>query len=635
MATKIPPHNLGEVIGATVHLIDNKEATIGDLMKFVTGPDFPTGGIVYNTKDIAHAYASGRGGVVVRGEAEIVEGKGESFQIIVTSLPYQVNKADLVVKIAQLVKEKKIDGIKALRDESSRGDTRIAIDLKGGIQPQRVLNYLYKHTDLETTFHFNMLALVEGIPQMLSLKSILEEFILHRIDVVKRRTAFDLKKAKAREHILLGLKKALDHIDAIVKTIKSSKDAPEAHANLIKKFKFSEIQATAILEMRLQKLAGLERKKVEDELKEIKITIKDLADLLGSPKKVREVIKKELKEIVDKYGDARKTKVVKGGVGKLSDLDLVLDEESVLVLTQRGYIKRTNPKEYKPQKRGGVGVVDLNTKEEDFITKFLTTSTHSSILFFTNKGKVYQTKMHEIPEGRRATKGKSIMNFLPLVEGESVTSVVAFPKDIKEAKEGSLVMVTEQGVIKKVAVKNFVDVRRNGILAVKLGGGDKLLSAFFAAPGDDIILATAQGQSIRFPESQVREMGRAAGGVRGIRLSKGDLVVGADVIEKDIKDASLLVMTEKGFGKKTSLKEYKAQGRGGSGIKTAKVTAKTGKVIVVKVVTAVYNEIIAISKSSQVIRVKLSEIPKLGRQTQGVKVMKLRANDTVATFICL
>lgn len=635
MATNIPPHNLREVIGATVHLLENKNATNDDLLEYVHGPDFPTAGIAYNAKDIAHAYASGRGGVVVRAETEIVETKDGSFQILVSSLPYRVNKAELIVKIAGLVKEKKIEGIKALRDESARGELRVVIDIKTGAQPQSILNYLFKHTDLETNFHYNMLGLIDGIPQTLSLKSILEEFIAHRESVVKRRTEFDLKKAQDREHILLGLKKALDHIDAIIKLIKASKDAATAHANLVKKYKLSKAQATAILEMRLQKLAGLERQKILDELDAVQKTIKELKALLASTTKIRGVIKKELQDIAEKYGDERKTKIVKTPVRSFSAEDLVADEESVLVLTQRGYIKRTNPKEYRPQKRGGVGVVDLNTKEEDFVTTFLTTSTHSTILFFTNKGKVYQTKMFEIPEGKRATRGKSIMNFLPLSEGEFVTSVVPFPKGLQKSKEGSLVMVTRHGSIKKVAAGNFTDVRRNGIVAIKLKGGDTLFSALFANKGDDIILVTAQGQSIRFSESQVREMGRAAGGVRGLKLGKEDEVMGADTIEPDDKNPFLLVMSEKGHGKKTKLSEYKKQQRGGSGIKTAKLTDKTGKLVVAKVVTDEYNEIIAVSKHGQVIRLQLSEVPALGRQTQGVRIMKLRAQDSVATFICL
>ncbi len=413
MATNIPPHNLGEIIDATVHLADNKSATTEDLLKFIKGPDFPTGGVIYDQKDIHNAYAGGRGGIVTRGEAEIVESKSGVLQIIITSIPFRVNKADLIVKIADLVRDKKLEGIKGLRDESTK-DIRIAIDLKSSAQPQKVLNYIYKHTELESNFNFNMVALVDGVPQVLSLKTILEEFIKHRKDVVTKRTQFELRKAENREHILLGLKKALDHIDKIIKTIKASKDTVEAHRNLMKEFKFSDLQATAILEMRLQKLAGLERKNIEQELKEKQDLIKKLKAILANSKEILKIIKTELGEIKDKYGDERRTRVVKTKVNVISEEDMVEEKESVLVLTHGGYIKRTDPKEYKQQKRGGVGVIDLNTKDEDFVTTFLTASTHSDLLFFTDKGKAYQIKMYDVPEGRRATKGKSVMNFLSL-----------------------------------------------------------------------------------------------------------------------------------------------------------------------------------------------------------------------------
>src|SRR3989338_2242465 len=634
MATNIPPHNLREVVEATIHLIDNEDATGEDLLQFVKGPDFPTGGGFFNAKDIAHAYAPGRGGGVGRGGAEIVEGKAGATQIIISSLPYRVNKAELVARIAELSREKKVEGIKALRDETARGETRIAIDLKSAAQPQKVLNYLYKHSDLGTTFHFNMLALVDGVPQTLSLKRILEEFIAHRKVVVRRRTEFDLKKAKEREHILLGLKKALDNIDKVIKTIKQSKDAPMAHANLMKEFRFSDVQATAILEMRLQKLAGLERKNVEDELKEKRKLIGELESLLASGKKILGVIKDDLRDVAERFGDERRTKIMKGGVKEFSVEDIVPEEESILVLTHGGYIKRTNPAEYRRQKRGGVGVVDLDTKEEDFVTKFLIASTHAGVLFFSNKGKAYQTKMYEIPEGRRATKGKSIMNFLPLSADEQITSVLAVSKERKTKQDGALCMVTEKGMVKKVAAAGFLDVRRTGIIAMKLKSGDELLSASFVMPGDEVVLVSKKGQSIRFQEKGIREMGGGAGGVRGMRLSGGDVIIGAEIVKKDNAADSLLVMSELGFGKKTALSEYKVQGRGGSGIKTAKVTAKTGTIIVAKVVNKEMSELIAVSKQSQVIRVNINEIPSLGRQTQGVRIMKLRPNDRVATCVC-
>ncbi len=635
MATNIPPHNLGEIVDAIIHLMDNPEATTEDLLSFVQGPDFPTGGMAYNKQDIAHAYATGRGGVVCRGEAEIVEQKAGQTEVIITSLPYRVNKATLLEKIADLVKEKKLEGIKDLRDESAKGDIRIAVYLKTGVPPQKVLNYLYRHTELESTFHYNMVALVDGIPQTLALKTILEEFIKHRKVVVKRRTEFELGKAQDREHILLGLKKALDHIDAIIKTIKASKDTPTAHANLMKEFKFSDRQASAILEMKLQKLAGLERKKIEDELKAVQALIKELQSILESTKKMLGVIKEEMVAVREKYGDARRTKIIKGGVKMISVEDTIPENETVLVFTAGGYIKRTDPAEYRTQRRGGVGVVDLDTKEEDFVKIFLTTSTHADVLFFTDKGKAYQIKAYELPEGRRATKGKSIMNFLSLAGDEKVTSMLAMPKEVKAVAKLALMMITEKGVVKKVGADSFKDVRRSGLIAMKIQPGDQLLSACFVEDGDDLSLVSASGQSIRFAHSDVREMGRTAGGVRGMNLKGSDKVVTADVIKKSYVEAYLIVMSENGYGKMTKASEYKAQKRGGSGIKTAQVTPKTGKIMTGMVLAEREGEIVAISKNSQVIRVDLKEVPVSSRQTQGVRIMKLREGDSIASLITL
>lgn len=632
MATNIAPHNLNEIVDATLHLIEDKDATTEDLMKFVKGPDFPTGGVAYGHADMLHAYSTGRGGVVTRGEAEIIEQKNGQYQIIITSLPYRVVKQNLVEAIAGLVREKKLEGIKGLRDESTK-DIRVVIDLKSGVNPQRILNFLYKKTQLEQAFHFNMVALVDGIPQTLSLKSMLGEFILHRQVVVKRRTEFDLKKAKDREHILLGLKKALDHIDEVIKIIRASKDTSTAKENLIKKFKFSDIQATAILEMKLQKLAGLERKNIENELKEKQALIKEFEALLASPKKMLEVIASELSDIKDKYGDERRTKIMKGDVKNINDEDLIPNKESVLVFTKGGYVKRTDPDEYRTQKRGGVGVVDIETKDEDFVTSLISTNTHNDVLFFTNKGKAYQIKMYEIPEGKRATKGKSIMNFISLADDEKITSILPIEKEAKGAIE-YLMMVTREGVAKKVSAKSFEDVRRSGLIAIKLTKNDELEAVLPVNKKDDVIIATAEGQSIRFKESDIREMGRTAGGVRGIKLGKGDYVIGVDKIGQGETELSFLVMGSLGFGKKTLTKEYKIQKRGGSGIKTSKVTAKTGKLIVAKIVGD-ESEIIAVSQKGQVIRVDLKSIPSSGRQTQGVTIMKLRAGDSIASVTCL
>lgn len=641
MATNIPPHNLGEVIDATVHLADNPEATNDDLLEFVKGPDFPTGGVIFNEKDIHHAYATGRGGVVARGVAEITENKAGNFQIIISEIPYRVNKSVLIEKIAELHRDKKVEGIKGLRDESTK-DIRVVIDIKSGAQPQKILNALYKHTQLEDTFHFNLVALVDGVPQTLSLKAMLEEFLKHRDSVVRRRAKFDLIRAEEREHILLGLSKALDHIDEIVKIIKASKTVDDARENLIKRFKFSVIQANAILEMRLQKLAGLERKKIEDELNEVQALIKELKELLASPKKILKVVKDELLAIKEKYGDERRTKVIKGGVKQLSVEDLVPEEDNALVLTSGGYIKRTNPDEYRRQKRGGVGVIDLDTKEEDFVTQILYASTHDDLLFFTDKGKAYQIKMYDLPEGKRATKGKSIVNYISLSDDERVTSILAMDKESKN-NVGSLLMVTAQGTTKKVSAKSFHDVRSSGIIAIKLAPGDRLVAVEQVQSGDDVSIVTKEGQSIRFKESAIREMGRSAGGVRGIKLAPrdsrrgeddGDEVVGAHVINKNMKGGHLLVISANGYGKRTELAEYKAQGRGGSGILTSKVTSKTGPVIASQIVSD-EEEVIAISKKSQVVRVDLKEIPVLGRQTQGVRIMKLREGDSIASLICL
>ena len=639
MATNIPPHNLREVVDATTHLIDNPEATTDDLLKYVKGPDFPTGAIAFNRKDIAHAYANGKGGVVVRGEAEVIEDKKGAFSIIITSIPYRVNKADMLMKIADLVRDKRIEGIKDLRDESTK-DIRVVVELKAGAQPQTVLNKLYKHTQLEDTFHYNMVAIVDGVPQTLSLKAILQSYIKHREEVVRRRTQFDLTKARDREHILLGLKKALDHIDEIVKLIRASRDVPTAHAELVKKFHFSDLQAAAILEMRLAKLAGLERKKIEDELREVQLLIAELEAILKSVAKMRALIKSELSEVAEKYGDDRRTKIVAGGVKILNPEDLVPDEESVVVLTQGGYIKRTNPSEYRTQKRGGVGVVDLNTKEEDVVTTLLTTSLHSDLLFFTNKGKVYSIKMYEIPEGRRATKGKSIMNFLSLTPEESVTSILAVrTEDWEGAKDSNsaMMMVTREGVSKKVDVASFKDVRRSGLIAITLGGADALISARFVGTGDTVSLVSSRGQSIRFKESDIRQMGRTAAGVRGMKLGKGDFVVSADVLRKDAAPAAeILIITENGFGKTTPAKEYKVQKRGGSGIKTAKVTSKTGNVVNGSVLSGEdleLGEFVVMSKKGQVIRLPVKDVPSHGRQTQGVRVMKLREGDAIASVV--
>lgn len=651
MATSIPPHNLGEVTNALTHLIENPEATTEDLMEFISGPDFPTGAIAFNKKDLLHAYTTGKGGVVTRGNAEIVENKKGDFQIIITSIPYRVNKADLIMRVADLVRDKKLEGVRGLRDESTK-DIRVVIDLKNGAHPQKVLNYLYKHTALEDTFHFNMVLLSDGVPQTMSLKGILQEFIKHRRVVVRRRTEFDLKKAQEREHILLGLSKALDHIDEVIKIIRASKDVAEAEVNLVKKFKFTNIQAQAILEMRLSRLANLERKKVEDELSEVQARIQEWMTLLASEKKMTAVVKDEIVFAAKRFADDRKTKVMKGAAGVINVEDLVADQEQVLVLTAGGYVKRTNPEEFRRQKRGGVGVIDLDTKEEDFVTTFMTTSTHSDLLFFSDMGKAYQIKFYELPEGKRSTKGKAIVNFLSITDAEKISSVLPMRKTEKEG-EKFLYMITKQGVAKKVDAASFHDVRRSGLIAIKLQKGDELIAALLVQKGDEIFLSSAKGQSIRFKESDIRPMGRAAGGVRAMRLGAGDVIVGADVIPSKrgsnppAGGIEVLVVSKNGYGKATSTDEYKVQGRGGSGIKTMAITAKTGPLITSRLIRRASEsasaegsgetneEIVVISKKGQVIRTGLDEIKTQSRSTQGVRIMKLRDGDAIASFVCL
>ncbi|MEK7567149.1 MAG: DNA gyrase subunit A [Patescibacteria group bacterium] len=635
MATNIPPHNLNEVIDATAHLIDHPKATTEDLVKFVQGPDFPTGGLIFNKNEIHQAYATGRGGVVNRGEAEIVEKKPGQYQILIGSIPYQVNKSELIIKIAELVREKKIEGIRDVRDESDKEGLSIVIDLKQDAFPQKILNNLYKHTDLERTYHFNMLALVDGIqPQILSLKGFLEKFIEHRQIVVERRTKFDLKKAEEREHILEGLKKALDHIDAVIKTIKNSADRDTAKKNLIKKFSFSERQTDAILDMRLSALANLERQKITEELKEKQKLIRDLKALLKDTKKILEVIKKELGEIKNKYGDERKTKVVHHAAKSFKAEDLIPEAEQVMVLTKGGYAKRVNPEEYRLQKRGGKGLIGADVKEEDVVSIFLSANTHDDLLFFSSLGKVYQTKMYDVPEGKRTAKGKSVLNILPLALGEEITSVLAVPK-AKKGEKVFLVMITALGIIKKVEPHNFEGVRRSGIIAIRLQKGDALKWVRLAEKGDHVILATKRGKAIRFKESDARPMGRNAAGVRAMRVGKKDELIGADVISAQEKNAHLLVMSSEGFGKKTNVKNYRLQRRGGTGIKTAKVTDKTGPVVSAKVVYPELEELIAISQKGQVIRTELKTIPELGRDTQGVRIMRLDAKDAIASLTCL
>lgn len=636
MSTNIPPHNLRELSAAIVHLLDNPEASIEDLMQFVKGPDFPTGGIIYNKKDILSAYATGRGGIVMRGKADIQENKN-GFQIIVSEIPYQVNKADLVEKIADLVKDKKIDGIKALRDESDRDGVRVVIELKKEAYPKKILNALYKHTPLQTTFHVNMLALVDGgiQPKVLTLKMILEEYIKHREEVVKRRTQYDLNKALDRAHILEGLMIALKNIDEVIKTIKASKDKETAKANLIKKFKLSERQAVAILEMRLQNLANLEQQKIEDELKEKLALIKELEAILKSIEKIRKIIKDELVALTDKFGDDRRTDVISHGIKEFNMEDLVPNEEALVMMTRDGYIKRTEPDTFKVQARGGKGIIGLTTKEEDSVLFMFTTLTHNDILFFTTKGRVFQLKAYEIPQASRIAKGTPIVNFLQLIGGEQITSIL--PLD-KLSNSKYLFFATEKGLVKKVELNAFSNVRRSGLIAIKIKEDDKLIWAKPSSGNDHIQLVTAQGQAIRFKETDVRDMGRNAAGVNGIRLHKDDRVIGMGVAKTDKEKPrkyQILTIMAHGYGKRTDFSLYKVQGRGGSGIKTAKITSKTGELtnaFLLNEETMADRDIIIISDHGQVIRVPFKSISVLGRDTQGVRIMRFKDdNDRVAS----
>ncbi len=634
MATNIPPHNLGELIEAINHLIDNPNASSEDLTQFVKGPDFPTGGIIYNKKDIKEAYATGRGKVIVRAKTKIVETKNNLFQIIITEIPYQINKANLIEKIAELVKTKKIEGIKNLRDESKGlGELRIVIDLKKDAYPKKVLNRLFKLTPLQDSFNFNMLALVDGIqPKVLNLKTALEEYIKHRQTVVKKRCEYDLKKAKDRAHILEGLKIALDKINAVIQVIKKSRDKETAKNNLMKKFKLSEAQSIAILEMKLQNLANLERLKIETELKEKKKIIRELKKILSSQKLMLNIIKEELNEIKEKYSDSRRTQVISGAVGEFSAEDLIPNEPAIVIITRDGYIKRLSPDIFKTQSRGGKGIIGLTTKEEDLVKHFFTTTTHSNILFFTTKGRVFQLKCYDMPTGSRQSKGQAIVNFLQLGPEEMVSAVL--PLDELESYK-YLVMETQMGVIKKVAISDFASVRKNGLIAIKLKPHDILEWVEPSTGKDSIIVATAYGQAIKFNEKDIRPMGRSAAGVKSIKLKKDDKVIGMSVINHGVKEANLqvLAISQNGFGKRTKLNNYRLQSRGGSGIKTAKTNSKTGLLVALKIVNAkaLDEDIIIISKLGQIIRLPLGSVSLLGRATQGVRLMKFKnEKDTVA-----
>ena len=636
MATDIPPHNLTEIIDATLHVIRNDSVTTADLMEYVQGPDFPTGGIIYDRKSIIKTYETGQGAITCRAKADVIERKAGAFSIAISEIPYRVNKSQLILKIAQLVNDKKISGIKDIRDESDKEGLSIVIDLKNDAVPQKVLNQLYKYTELQKDSHLNMIGLVEGIqPQQLSLKDILEQYIEHRQIVVRRRTEFDLGKAKERAHILEGLVTALDHIDEVISTIKKSKDKDEAHTNLMKKFKLTDVQSTAILEMRLQTLASLERKKIEDELDEKKKLIKELETILSSEKNILHVIETELEEMKKAYGDDRRTRVVKSALGEFQEEDFVANEEVVITLSSGGYIKRSRPDIFRTQHRGGKGLSGSTLKEDDFLTHIITAETHDNILFFTDTGKVFQTKVYEVPEGSRTAKGKVVQQFLDIPSQETVRAIVAYSE--KDSEYKYLVMATNKGVIKKTSLDEFANVRRNGIIAVKLKKGDYLRWVRPAVEKGFVMLATKKGQAIQFPLKDLRSMGRNAAGVKGITLGKDDEVVGLIVFSKEKaedKKSHILVVMEKGFAKQTPLKEYRAQSRGGKGIKTAKVTDKTGNVAALSLIIE-ETELMVLSQKGQVIKTALGDIRKSSRATSGVKVMRVDSGDKIVSMTCL
>ncbi len=625
MATNVPPHNLGEVIDGLTHLIDHPEATVKDLMKFIQGPDFPTGGFILGRDGIHEAYTTGRGSVRMQAKAGVEVDKKDRERIIVTELPYQVNKAQLIEKIAELVRDKKMEGITDLRDESDRDGMRVVIEVSKNSNAQVILNNLFQQTSLRTSFGIIMLALVNGQPRVLNLKGLLYHYLEHRKEVVIRRTKFDLDKAEKRAHILEGLRIAVDNLDKVIKTIRSSKSTEEAKEALIKNFELSPIQAQAILEMQLRQLTSLEIKKIEDEYKEIIKTIEVLKGILASEKKLWQVIKDELTEIKTKYADPRRSEII----GKAEDIkieDLIEDEASVITLSHAGYIKRMPTDTYHKQRRGGKGVAGATMREEDFIERMYTASTHDYLLIFTSLGKVHWLKVYEIPEASRYAKGTALANVLKLGEGEKISAVLP----VKEFNDKhSILLATEQGLIKNTSLTAFDKPRAGGIIAITLGKGDKLVSAFITDGKQDILLATKQGKSIRFPEKQVREVGRAGKGVRGIRLGKNDMVIGMEVV-KDGK--SLLTATEKGFGKRTKLNAYRRQGRGGKGILSIKTTVKNGLAVSIAAVGD-EDEIIVMTKEGKVIRQRVKEIKTTGRLAQGVRLIKMGDDDRLVAVV--
>ncbi|MFQ5492610.1 MAG: DNA gyrase subunit A [Candidatus Dojkabacteria bacterium] len=681
MATKIPPHNLREIVDALVAIIDSgntaenkspdtrylkeiktidglkelpktrfpnfhSEIEIGQLLKIVPGPDFPTGGEIYDKEEISKAYTTGRGRVLMRAVASIEEAKGGRFQIIIKELPYQVNKSNLVVKIANLVKNKKIEGISDLRDESNKLGIRVVVDIKRDGKPKTILNKLYKFTEMQKAFNANMLALVDGEPKVLTLKKILELFIEHRQKIVIRRSEFDLAKAREREHILEGLIIALDNLDEVIETIRKSKDADVAKSNLMKKFKLSDIQAQAILDMQLRRLAALERKKIEDEYKAIKKTIAELLKLLSSPEELLDVIKAELLEMKEKFGDNRRTKVFKGKVGEFNEEDLVAKEEMIVTISEQGYIKRMKEDVYTLQKRGGVGKKGMTTKEDDAVAHILSTNTHDDIMFFTSKGRVFVKKVYEIPEFGRTARGQAVINLINVDQNETIQGVLTkstngkiLDEDILQEKEAKtetreykyLVMATRKGMVKKTSLSEFENIRSNGLIAIKLSDNDELAWVKPTTGNSDMLLITRYGRAIRFNEKDVRKTGRATMGVIGIKFKDSDdEVIVMDVV-RNTEDL-VLIVSENGFGKATELDQYPVQKRGGMGIYTSRINKKTGKLASARILDHPKLELLIISQGGQAVRIPTTDLPRRNRQTSGVRLMKLKSGDRASAI---
>ena len=627
MATNIPPHNLSEVVDATVAQIDNPEITLDELLTHIKGPDFPTGAEVYGGAPMRQAYETGRGSVTIRAVASIEERKNGRYSIIITEVPYGMSKEGFVDKVRELVLAKKITHIADARDESARGKVRVVVELKKDAYPKKILNQLYKLTGLQTSFHYNVLALVNGIqPKVMGLKEILAEFIKHRQGVIRRRTEFELRKAKERAHILEGLKIALDHIDEVIKTIRESYD--DADKRLMERFCLSEIQAAAILAMQLRRLQGLERDKIEEELKQLHELIKKLEAILADENEILRVVKEELLAMKEKYGDDRRSKIINHELGKFSDEELIPEEESVILLTSENYIKRTLVSDYRRQNRGGKGKRGMTTKEEDVIDQVVQASSHDYLLFFTNMGRIFRLKAYEVPAASLSAKGVAAVNLLQLQPEEKITAIIKHEKNANE--DGYLFMATKKGTVKKTPVKDYANVRTNGLIAIKLDEGDELRWIKRTTGENDVIISTSAGQAIRFNEKDTRPMGRSARGVRGVRLRPNDSVVGMDIVTGD--DQTLLVVSEKGFGKRTKVSNFPSHKRGGVGIKAAVVTAKTGPIISVQTIDPEITEALLVSQNGQTIRLGLSDIKLLGRTTQGVTIMRLSDGDAVSSI---